>query len=140
MNALENQLSVPRVNAGRVSGWCGFTICFPQIDPLARIATHRVPVAVDGVRHLGTALQYGNHRSITPCEGNILCKIGDDVRLGYELIFPWDVADRIPGLRVSPLGVTLSLSNIRTIRDSTFTTSVPAVNADTDFHSPLPAY
>ena len=138
MMALENQLPVPRVHAGRVAAWFGYTKRFPQIDLLVKIITHGVPVAVDGGGDLGAALQYGNHRSIIPYEGNILCKIADDVRLGRAFVFPRDAADRIPGLRVSPLGVTVSPSKIRIIHDLTFETSAPGVNADTDFSSAPP--
>ena len=48
---------------------------------------------------------------------------------------PSEVADRIPGPRVSPMGVAVSPSKIRTIHDLTFSTTVPGVNADSFFSS-----
>lgn len=97
MMALENRLPVPRANVGRVAAWFGCTKRFPQIDLLVKIITNGVPVVVDDGGDLGAALQYGNHRSIVPYEGNILCKIADDVRLGRAFVFPRDTADSIPG-------------------------------------------
>ena len=135
MRALENRLPVPRVNAGRVAAWFGYTKRFPQIDLLLKINTNGVPVVVDVGGDLSAALQYGNHRSIVPYEGTILCKIADDVRLGRAFVFPRETADRITGLRLSPLGVTVSPAKIGIIHDLTFETSVPGVNADTDFSS-----
>ena len=135
MRALKNRLPVPRVNAGRVAAWFGDTKRFPQVDLLVKVITNGVPVMVDGGGDLSAALQYGNHRSIVPYEGNILCKIADDVRLGRAFVFPWETADRVPGLLVSPLGVTVSPAKIPIIHDLTLETSVPGVNADTDFSS-----
>ena len=66
MRALENRLPVPRVNAGQVAAWFGYTKRFPQIDLLVKIITNGVPVVVDGGGDLSAALQYGNHRSIVP--------------------------------------------------------------------------
>ena len=50
-------------------------------------------------------------------------------------IFPREVASRIPGLRVSPVGVAVSATKIRTIHDLTMAFSNPGVNGDTDFES-----
>lgn len=72
---------------------------------------------VDSGGELGAALQYGTHRPIILCEGDILCKIAEDVRLGRAFFFPRDAADCIPGLRVSPFWITVSPSNIRIIHD-----------------------
>ena len=83
---------------------------FVHIDLLVNIIAHWVPVEVGGVGDLDAALVYGNHSSIGPYEENITSKIADDVRLGRALVFPREAADRIPGLHMSPLGVTLSPS------------------------------
>ena len=95
MRALENRLPVPRVNGGWVPAWCGYTKRFPQIYLLVKIITNGVPVVVNGDGDLSAALQYGNHRLVVPYEGNILCKIADDVRLGRSFVFPRETADRI---------------------------------------------
>ena len=117
MRALENHIPVPRVNAGRVAAWFGYTKRLPQIELLVKIITNGMPVVVDGGGDSSAALKYSNHRSIVPYEGNILCKIADDVRLRRAFVFPRETADRIPGLRVSPLGVTVSPAKIRIIHE-----------------------
>ena len=110
MRALENQLPVPRADVGQVVAWFGDVKKFAHIDLLVKIIVHGVPVDAGGVGDLDAALVYGNHSSIGPYEENITSKIADDVRLGRALVFPREAADRIPGLHVSPLGVTLSPS------------------------------
>ena len=135
MKALENRLPVPRVDAGQVAAWFGGVKKFAHTDLLVKIISHGVPVEVGGAGDLDAALRYGNHGSIGPYEDNIVSKIAEDVRLGRAFVFPREAADQIPGLRVSPLGVAVSPSKIRIIHDLTFSTSVPGVNADTEFSS-----
>lgn len=103
-------IAVPCVNSGRVAALSGYTKRFLQTDRLVKINTHGVPVAVDGVGDWGVALQYGNHKSIVRYDGTTACTIADDVRFGRAFIFTRDTADRVSGLRVSRLGVTLSPS------------------------------
>ena len=45
------------------------------------------------------------------------------------------MASRIPGLRVSPVGVAVSATKVRIIHDLTMAFSNPGVNGDTDFES-----
>ena len=84
---------------------------------------------------LGAALQYCNHSSVAPYASTVVAKIADDVRLGRAFVFPRETAGRTPGLRVSPLGVTVSPSKIRIIHNLIFSTPAPGVNTDTDFSS-----
>ena len=67
--------------------------------------------------------------------GTVVTKIAHDVCLGCAFVFPRENAGRIPGLRVSPLGVTVPPSKIRIIHDLTFSKSAPGINTDTDFSS-----
>ena len=92
---------------------------------MAQILSHGVPVRVNGVGDLKAALQYSNHNSIDKYTGNFMTKVVGDVRLGRAFIFPREVASRIPGLRVSPVGVAISATKVRIIHDSAMAFSNP---------------
>ena len=64
-----------------------------------------------------------------------MTKVVEDVRLGRAFIFPREMASRIPGLRVSPVGVAVSATKVRIIHDLTMAFSNPGVNGDTNFES-----
>ena len=95
---------------------------------MAQILSHGVPVRVNGVGDLKAALQYSNHRSIDQYTGRFGAKVAEDVRLGRAFIFPREMASRIPGLRVSPVGVAVSATKVRIIHDLTLAFSNPGVN------------
>ena len=90
---------------------------------------------VNGVGDLKAALQYSNHSSIDQYTGHFVAKVAEDVRLGRAFIFPREMASRIPGLRVSPVGVAVSAIKVRIIHDLTMAFSNPGVNGDTNFES-----
>ena len=102
---------------------------------MAQILSHGVPVRVNGVGDLKAALQYSNHTSIDQYTGHFVTKVVEDVRLGRAFIFPREMALRIPGLRVSPVGVAVSATKVRIIHDLAMTFSNPGVNGDTNFES-----
>ena len=64
-----------------------------------------------------------------------MTKVVEDVRLGRAFIFPREVASRIPGLRVFPVGVAVSATKVRIIHDLTMAFSNPGVNGNNDFES-----
>ena len=135
MQTLETKLLVPRVDAVRILEWFGRIKQFPQARQVAHILSHGVPVRVNRVGDLKAALQYSNHSSIDQYTGDFVTKIVEDVRLGRAFIFPREVASRIPGLRVSPVGVVVSATKVRIIHDLTMAFSNPGVSGDTDFES-----
>ena len=90
---------------------------------------------VNGIGDLKAVLQYSNHSSIDQYTGHFVTKVVEDVRIVRGFIFPREVASRIPGLRVSPVGVAVPATKIRTIHDLTMAFSNPGVNGDTDFES-----
>ena len=135
MQALETKLLVPRVDAVRVLEWFGGIKQFPHAQKEAQILSHGVPVRVNGVGDLKAVLQYSNHSSIDQYTGHFVTKVVEDVRIVRGFIFPREVASRIPGLRVSPVGVAVSATKIRTIHVLTMAFSNPGVNGDTDYES-----
>ena len=108
MQALETKLLVPRVDAVRVLEWFGGIKQFSHAQQVAQILFHGVPVRVNVVGDLKAALQYSNHSSIVQYTGHFVAKVAEVVRLGRAFIFPREMASRIPGLRVSPVGVAVS--------------------------------
>ena len=133
MQALETKLFVPRVDAVRVLEWFGRINQLPQAQQVAQILSHGVPVRVNGVGDLKAALQYSNHSSIAQYTGHFVTKVVEDVWLGRAFTFPREVASRIPGLRVSPVGFAVSATKVRITHDLTMAFSNPGVNGDTDF-------
>ena len=119
----------------RVLEWFGGVKRFPHAQQVAQILSHGVPVRVNGVGDLKAALQYSNHNSINQYTGHFVAKVAEDVRLGRAFIFPREMASRIPGLRVSPVGVAVSATKVRIIHDLTMAFSNPGVNGDTNFES-----
>ena len=116
---LETKLLVPRVDAVRVLEWFRGIKQFPQAQQVAHILSHPVPVRVNGVGDLEAALQYSNHSSIDQYTGHFVTKVVEDIRLRRAFIFPREVASRIPGLRVSPVGVAVSATKVGIIHDLT---------------------
>ena len=133
--ALETKLFVPHVDAVSVLEWFGGIKQFPQAQQVAQILSHGVPVRVNGDEDLKAALQYSNRSSIDQYTGHFMTTVVEDVRLGRALIFPREVASRIPGLRVSPVGVAASATKVRIIHNLTMAFSNPGANGDTDFES-----
>lgn len=140
LQQVEAQLHIPRARPLAVSLWFGRTKQFPDAGRLAEVIEHGVPIAVAQGSNVGEALAYGNHRSIEPYHDTILCKIYSDVRQGRAFVFPRAMADRIPGLRLSPLRAVVSPSKVRIIHDLSFEFEgrAPSVNAETDFESAPP--
>ena len=99
-----------KTSAGQVADWFGDIKRFPHTDLFVQVLSYGVPVAEGGAADLGAALQYGNHSSVAPYAGTVVAKIANNPRLGRAFVFPREAADRTPGLRVSPLGVTASPS------------------------------
>ena len=108
---------------------------FPHAQQVAQIPSHGVPVRVNGVGDLKAALQYSNHSSIDQYTGHFVAKVAEDVRLRRAFIFPREMASRIPGLRVYPVGVAVSATKVRIIHDLTMAFSNPGLNGDTNFES-----
>ena len=79
---------------------------------------------VNGVGDLKAALQYSNHSSIDQYTGHFVAKVAEDVRLGRAFIFPREMASRIPGLRVSPVGVAVSAIKMRFVQPEKVQTAV----------------
>ena len=119
MQTLETKLLVPRVDAVRVLEWFGGIKQYPQAQQVTQILSHGVPVRVNGVGDLKAALQYSNHSSIDQYTRHFVTKVVEDIRLGRAFIIPREVASRIPGLRVSPVGVAVSATKVRIIHDLT---------------------
>ena len=139
LQRVESSLNLPRARAPFVRRWFGDIKGFPQADTLASFVEHGVPVAVKPGSNITSALKYGNHRSVHPAEvaDDVRTKIVDDIRLSRALVFPRELAHRIPGLRLSPLGAVVSPKKTRIIRDLSFDFhgSTTSVNEDTDFSS-----
>ena len=123
MQALETKLLVPRVDAVRVLEWFGVVKRFPHAQQVAQVGD------------LKAALQYSNHSSIDQYTRHFVAKVAEDVRLERAFIFPRERASRIPGLRVSPVGVAVSATKVRIIHGLTMAFSNPGVDGDTNFES-----
>ena len=85
--------------------------------------------------HTSASKRGGGPEGRPECTGHFVTKVMEDVRLGRAFIFPREVASRIPGLRVSPVGVAVSATKVRNIHDLTMAFSNPGVNGDIDFES-----
>lgn len=84
---------------------------FPHAQQVAQSFSHGVPVRVNGVEDLKASLQYAKHSSLHQYTGYFVTKVVEDVRLGRALGFPREMASRIPGLRMSSVGVAVSVGD-----------------------------
>lgn len=132
-------LPVPKVDGDQIRSWFGDVKRFPDIDLFVDIVTKGAPVAVEGEGDLQAALQYGNHRSVDNFAPKILDEIKKDLLLGRAFVFPREVAEDIPGIRISPLTVAVSATKTRICHDLSNAVSGTSVNDDTD-SSELPEY
>lgn len=96
MQALEEQLLVPRVDAAHVFEWFGVIKKIPHAQRAAQTLAHGVPVKRNGVGDLTAAIQLSNHSSIDQCIQRFGTTIVDDGRLGrafiparYGFEYPW---------------------------------------------------
>ena len=105
---------------------------FPDIELLLQIISQSAPVPVAGAGDLSAALAYGNHSSSARFSPHILDKIVEDVSHGRSFVFPREVADQIPGIRISPLMLAESTSKVRICHDLTNANSGRSVHEDTD--------
>lgn len=94
-----------------------FRKVFPEIELLMEIVSQGAPVPVTGQGDLAAALVYGNHSSTNRFSREILEKIAEDVSAGKAFVFPREMADKIPGIRISPLTVSVSPSKVRICHD-----------------------
>ena len=85
-----------------------------------------------GAGDLSAALAYGNHSSSARFSPHTLEKIVEDVSHGRSFVFPREVADQIPGIRISPLILAESTSKVRICHDLTNANSERSVHEDTD--------
>ena len=97
-----------------------------------QIISQGAAVPVAGVEDLSAALAYGNHSSSARFSPHTLEKIVEDVSHGRSFVFPREVADKIPGIRISPLTVAESTSKVRIRHDLTNANSGRSVNENTD--------
>lgn len=125
-------LPVPRVELEDVRRWFGDVKEFPDIDLLMQIVGRGAPVPVAGQGDLTSALEYGNHSSVHRYAPQIREKIVEDVSAGRAFVFPREQALHIPGIRVSPLTVSVSPTKVRICHDLTNAVSGSSVNEDTD--------
>lgn len=125
-------LPIPHIDAASVKQWFGDVKEFPDIELLSQIVSQGAPVQVMGQGDLSAAVAYGNHSSSDRFSPHILAKIVEDVSMGRAFVFPRELAEQIPGIRISPLTVAESTSKIRICHDLTNARSGTSVNEDTD--------
>ena len=92
---------------------------FLDIELLMQIISQGAPVPVAGAGDFSAGLVYGNYSSPARFSPHILEKIVEDVSHGRSFVFPREVADQIPGIRISPLTVAESTSKVRIRHDLT---------------------
>ena len=131
MDTLEST-PISRVDAAQVRQWFGGVKEFPDIELLMQIIFQGAPVPVAGAGDLSATLAYGNHSSSDRFSPHILDKIVEDVSHRRSFVFSREVADQIPGIRISPLTVAESTSRNRICHDLTNANSGRSVNEDTD--------
>lgn len=97
---------------------------------MLKIAEGGVPVAVGPGGNLGKEIEYGNHASAKKWRGTVWKKLVEDVVAEKVLVFRKEDADKIPGLRVSPLGVVEERKKQRVIHDLSFQVDSKAVGEE----------
>lgn len=113
-------LPVPRVDPRKVRQWFGGVKQVPHIDLLVRMVSQGIPVQIAPGGDVDGALENGNNTSASQHKDLIQNKIKEDARYGRAFVFPRAAAKRIPGLRVSPLGVVVNPKKARIINDLRF--------------------
>ena len=97
-----------------------------------QIISQDAAVPVAGAEDLSAALAYGNHSSSARFSPHTLEKIVEDVSHGRSFVFPREIADKIPGIRISPLTVAESTSKVRIRHDLNNANSGRSVNENTE--------
>ena len=116
VRSLGGRLLAPHMDAKKIAGSFG---SFEHVDVLVKIAEVGVPIAVGPGGDLKHELAYGNHPSAQKWHGAIWQKVVEDVEAGRAVLFKRKVAEKIPGLRVSPVGVVEEKEKLRVIHDLT---------------------
>ncbi|CAN0580224.1 unnamed protein product, partial [Laminaria digitata] len=92
----------------------------PDIAWLEQIARVGVPVDVGPEGNLEQEIAHGNHSSAETFEEEVRGEAIADVVRGRALIFPLEQAERIRGIRISPVGVVEEKAKRRIVHDMTF--------------------
>ena len=113
-------LMLPPLNVGDVKHHFGNVKVFPGISVLVDLIKHGVPVVTSATpTDPRKALQYGNHSSVQEHMPTVWEKLCEDVRRNRCLVFTREAAEKIVGLRVTPLGAVVT-HKVRIINDYSF--------------------